>query len=303
MAEQGKLVVVLGTTACGKSGLGVELALRFGGEIVSADSRQVYRGLDLGTGKITAEETKGVPHHLLDVVEPNESYSVAQFQQDAYAAIDDILARGKPPFLVGGTGLYVRAVAEGYTFQEAKPDPELRARLEQQDAAALYALFQEKTGRTLNDSERHNRQRLIRTLEKVYHGDSLTEAPRQPRYQVLQLGMTYPREVLNQRIEERLWRRVHDGMIDEVAALRANGATDAFLEGLGLEYRHILWYLQGRYQSVDQLCEELGRAIRQFAKRQVSWFKKDRDVLWLDTDGDFLTQATEAVERFLGDKR
>lgn len=303
MAEQGKLVVVLGTTACGKSGLGVELALRFGGEIVSADSRQVYRGLDLGTGKITAEETKGVPHYLLDVVEPNESYSVAQFQQDAYAAIDDILSRGKPPFLVGGTGLYVRAVAEGYTFQEAKPDPELRARLEGQDAAALYALFQEKTGRTLNESERHNRQRLIRTLEKVYHGDSLTEAPRQPRYQVLQLGMTYPREVLNQRIEERLWRRVHDGMIDEVAALRANGATDAFLEGLGLEYRHILWYLQGRYQSVDQLCEELGRAIRQFAKRQVSWFKKDRDVLWLDTDGDFLAQATEAVERFLEDKR
>lgn len=303
MAEQGKLVVVLGTTACGKSGLGVELALRFGGEIVSADSRQVYRGLDLGTGKITTEETKGVPHYLLDIVSPNESYSVAQFQQDAYAAIDDILSRGKPPFLVGGTGLYVRAVAEGYTFQEAKPDPELRARLEQQDAPALYALFQEKTGLTLSESERHNRQRLIRTLEKVFHGDSLTESPRNLRYQVLQLGMTYPREVLNQRIEERLWRRVNDGMIEEVANLRANGATDAFLEGLGLEYRHILWYLQGRYQSVDQLCEELGRAIRQFAKRQVSWFKKDRDVLWLDTDGDFLAQATEAVERFLEDKR
>ncbi|MBM6870455.1 tRNA (adenosine(37)-N6)-dimethylallyltransferase MiaA [Pseudoflavonifractor phocaeensis] len=299
MAEQGKLVVVLGTTACGKSGLGVELALRFGGEIVSADSRQVYRGLDLGTGKVTAEETKGVPHYLLDVVSPNESYSVAQFQQDAYAAIDGILARGKPPFLVGGTGLYVRAVAEGYTFQEARPDPALRARLEGQDAAALYALFQQKTGLTLSESERHNRQRLIRTLEKVYHGDSLTEAPRHPRYQVLQLGMTYPREVLNQRIEERLWRRIDDGMIEEVANLRANGATDAFLEGLGLEYRHILWYLQGKYESVDQLCEELGRAIRQFAKRQVSWFKRDKDVLWLDTGGDFLAQATQAVERFL----
>lgn len=299
MAEQGKLVVVLGTTACGKSGLGVELALRFGGEIVSADSRQVYRGLDLGTGKVTAEETKGVPHYLLDVVSPNESYSVAQFQQDAYAAIDGILARGKPPFLVGGTGLYVRAVAEGYTFQETRPDPALRARLEGQDAAALYALFQQKTGLTLSESERHNRQRLIRTLEKVYHGDSLTEAPRHPRYQVLQLGMTYPREVLNQRIEERLWRRIDDGMIEEVANLRANGATDAFLEGLGLEYRHILWYLQGKYESVDQLCEELGRAIRQFAKRQVSWFKRDKDVLWLDTGGDFLAQATQAVERFL----
>ena len=146
MAEQGKLVVVLGTTACGKSGLGVELALRFGGEIVSADSRQVYRGLDLGTGKITAEETKGVPHYLLDIVSPNESYSVAQFQQDAYAAIDDILSRGTPPFLVGGTGRYVWAVAEGYPFQEAKPDPERPSRTDAQCAPAPQHLVKDKTG-------------------------------------------------------------------------------------------------------------------------------------------------------------
>ena len=118
-----KLIVVLGTTACGKSGLGVELAKHFGGEIVSADSRQVYRGLDLGTGKVTEEEMEGVPHHMLDVVGPNQPYSVAEFQAGAYAAIDGILARGNPPFLVGGTGLYVRAVTEGFTFTDARPDP------------------------------------------------------------------------------------------------------------------------------------------------------------------------------------
>lgn len=140
-----KLIVVLGTTACGKSGLGVELARRFNGEVVSADSRQVYQGLDLGTGKVTEEEMMGIPHHLLDVAQPNDIYSVADFQKAAYAAIDDILARGRNPFLVGGTGLYVRAVTEGFVFSNARPDPVLRARLEGLDTAALYALWREKT--------------------------------------------------------------------------------------------------------------------------------------------------------------
>ncbi|MBE5057057.1 tRNA (adenosine(37)-N6)-dimethylallyltransferase MiaA [Pseudoflavonifractor sp. DSM 107456] len=294
-----KLIVILGTTACGKSGLGVELAKHVGGEIVSADSRQVYRGLDLGTGKVTEEEMDGVPHHLLDVVSPNQSYSVAEFQRDAYAAIDDILARGKVPLLVGGTGLYVRAVAEGYTFQESQPDPVLRAQLERKSAEELYAMFRAQTGRTLSGGEEKNRHRLVRTMEKLLSGDSLTESPRVPRYEVLQLGMTYPRDVLCRRIDERLQKRLDDGMIEEVARLRAEGATDAFLEGLGLEYRYILWYLTGKLSSQDELFDELGRAIKRFAKRQMVWFKKDRDVLWLDTEGAPLSQAIQAADAFL----
>lgn len=294
-----KLIVILGTTACGKSGLGVELARQVGGEIVSADSRQVYRGLDLGTGKVTEEEMGGIPHHLLDVVEPNERYSVAQFQTDAYAAIDDILVRGKVPLLVGGTGLYVRAVAEGYTFRESPPNPALRAELEQKSAGELYAMFQEQTGRTLSGGEENNRHRLVRTMEKILSGEDLTEAPRAPRYQVLQLGMTYPREELCRRIDERLLRRLDDGMVEEVARLREEGATDAFLEGLGLEYRYILWYLTGKLPSKEALIDELGRAIKRFAKRQMVWFQKDRDVLWLDTAGDPLAQAIQAADAFL----
>ena len=294
-----KLIVILGTTACGKSGLGVELAKHVGGEIVSADSRQVYRGLDLGTGKVTEEEMDGVPHHLLDVVSPNQSYSVAEFQRDAYAAIDDILARGKVPLLVGGTGLYVRAVAEGYTFQESQPDPVLRAQLERKSTEELYAMFRAQTGRTLSGGEEKNRHRLVRTMEKLLSGDSLTESPRVPRYEVLQLGMTYPRDVLCRRIDERLQKRLDDGMIEEVARLWAEGATDAFLEGLGLEYRYILWYLTGKLSSQDELFDELGRAIKRFAKRQMVWFKKDRDVLWLDTEGDPLSQAIQAADTFL----
>lgn len=293
-----KLIVVLGTTACGKSGLGVELARCFNGEVVSADSRQVYQGLDLGTGKVTEEEMMGIPHHLLDVAQPNDIYSVADFQKAAYAAIDDILARGRNPFLVGGTGLYVRAVTEGFVFSNARPDPVLRARLEGLDTAALYALWREKTGGELTGGEENNRHRLLRALEKLEAGAS--EVPPRPRYDCLLLGMTYPREELCRRIDERLDRRIEDGMIQEVARLRESGASDDFLERLGLEYRYILWYLTGKLGSMDQLKDELGRAIKRFAKRQMVWFKKDRDVLWLDTAGDPLAQAAAAVTQFLG---
>ena len=293
-----KLIVVLGTTACGKSGLGVELARRFDGEIVSADSRQVYKGLDLGTGKVTEEEMEGVPHHMLDVVEPNQPYSVADFQAGAYAAIDDILARGKAPFLVGGTGLYVRAVTEGFTFTDARPDPALRAELEKKTTAELYALLREKTGVTLTGGEENNRHRLMRSVEKALSGRWESPPPR-PRYECLLLGVTYPRETVCRRIDDRLQARIDAGMIEEVAGLRARGATDAFLEGLGLEYRYILRYLTGQIPTLDGLKDELGRAIKRFAKRQMVWFKKDRDVLWLDMEGDFLAQACRAVEDFL----
>lgn len=293
-----KLIVVLGTTACGKSGLGVELALRFGGEIVSADSRQVYRGLDLGTGKITPAERKGIPHHMLDVVEPNQPYSVAEFQRGAYEAIDGIRARGRLPLLVGGTGLYLRAVTEGFVFTETGPAPALRAELGQLSTEALYDRYRQQTGKTLTDGEDRNRQRLIRTLEKLAAGTQEAPPPR-PRYDCLLLGVNYPRETVCERIDRRLRLRLEAGMIEEVAALRAAGASDSFLEGLGLEYRYILWYLTGRLASCEALEDELGRAIKRFAKRQVLWFRRDKDVLWLDMEGDPLEQAAQAIEAFL----
>ena len=294
-----KLIVVLGTTACGKSGLGVELARALGGEIVSADSRQVYRGLDLGTGKITEEEMKGVPHHLLDVVSPNQGYSAAEFQRDAYAAIDDILSRGRVPILVGGTGLYVRAVTEGFTFTDSKPDPVLRAELEQKTAPELYAMFRAETGRTLSDGEENNKQRLVRTLEKLRSGEGLDAPASQPKYDCLLLGVDYPRETVCRRIDERLQKRLDQGMIEEVARLRAEGAADAFLDALGLEYRYILRYLTGAIPSREALFDELGRAIKRFAKRQVLWFRRDKGVLWLDMERDPVGQALRASEEFL----
>ena len=295
-----KLIVVLGTTACGKSGLGVELAKRFGGEIVSADSRQVYTGLDLGTGKVTEEEMDGVPHHMLDVVAPNQPYSVADFQVGAYAAIDDIIARGKVPFLVGGSGLYVRAVTEGFAFTDATPDPALRAELEGKTAAELYAILREKTGVTLANGEENNHQRLVRSVEKAL-ADGWEAPQAHPRYRCLLLGMDYPRPQLYRRIEQRLTHRIDQGMIEEVEGLRRQGATDAFLEGLGLEYRYVLWYLTGKIPDRTALEDELGRAIKRFAKRQQSWFARDEGVIWLDTGGDPLAQAVRAAEEFLAE--
>lgn len=293
-----KLVVVLGITACGKSGLGVELARRYNGEVISADSRQVYKGLDLGTGKVTEAEMRGVPHHLLDVVEPGQPYSVADFQMAAYAAIDDVLERGKIPILVGGTGLYVRAVTRGFVFSGSKPDPALRETLERKSNAELYAVLREKTGVTLTGGEENNRHRLMRSVEKALSGS--WEVPSAcPRYDCLLLGVNFPREVVCRRIDDRLQARIDAGMLEEVANLRSAGVSDEFLDRLGLEYRYILWYLTGKIPTLEGLKDELGRAIKRFAKRQVVWFKKDRDVLWLDMEGDFLTQAADAVEQFL----
>ena len=299
MSALPKLVAVLGPTACGKSGLGVALARRFDGEVVSADSRQVYRGLDLGTGKVTPEEMEGVPHHMLDVVEPGQPYSVADFQAGAYAALDNILARGKVPFLVGGTGLYLRAVTEGFVFSDAPPDPDLRNRLETLSTTELRTLVEEKTGVTLSGGEENNRHRLIRSAEKTLSGGWETP-PAAPRYDCLLLGVAYPRQTVCDRIDQRLQARIDAGMIDEVAGLRSAGVSDEFLDRLGLEYRFVLRYLQGDVRDLGELKILLGTAIKQFAKRQMSWFRRDKDVLWLDMAAEPLAQATDAVSSFLG---
>ena len=299
MSVKPKLIVTEGTNASGKSSLGVRLAKEFGGEIISADSRQVYKGMDLGSGKITEEEMDGVPHHLLDVRQPGEFFSMADFQTLAYAAIDDILARGKQPFLVGGTGLYVDAVAEGYVLSDKKPDPALRAHLETFSTPELYRMLREKDTETEIDPR--NRHRVMRALEKMAAGDE-GHAPRQPRYETLKLGVSWPREILKQRIDERLERRLSQGMTEEVRRMLEAGVSEEFLVKLGLEYKYLTWYLTGK-MGYEQMKEELGLAIKRFAKRQMTWFRKDPKILWLDMSGDPPAQAREAIEAFLAEER
>ena len=294
---RGKLIAVMGTNASGKSGLGIELAARYGGEVVSADSRQVFRGLDLGSGKITPEEAKGVPHHLIDVCEPGESFSMADLQRLAYAAIDDILTRGKIPFLVGGTGLYVDAVIDGYELSEIEPDLELRAHLETFETPVLYAMLKEKLPDTQIDPK--NRNRVMRALERLA-ADDYHPGRRSPRYQVLKLGVTWPREILKQRIDERLERRLNQGMIDEVKGLMDAEVSTEFLTKLGLEYRYITEYLLGKW-TYDQMLDELARAIKRFAKRQMTWFRKEENLHWLDMSADPVGQAAALIDSFLSE--
>ena len=294
-----KLVAVVGTNASGKSGLGIALAARFGGEVVSADSRQVYRGLDLGSGKVTAAEMGGVPHHLLDVCAPGTFFTMADFQRLAYAAIDGICARKKTPFLVGGTGLYVDAVCEGYVLSNIEPDLDYRRALEALDTGDLYRRLLAAEPGTHIDPK--NRNRVMRRLEKLHDGDVAGDSKR-PRYEVLKLGVTWDRQTLCERIDERLARRMEQGMLAEVQGLLDAGVSEDFLYRLGLEYRYISQYLLGKGGTEAEMLEELAKAIKRFAKRQMTWFRRDKDIHWLDMRGDALNEAEKLVAGFLEEK-
>ena len=291
-----KVVAVVGTNASGKSALGIELARRYGAEIISADSRQVFRGLDLGSGKVTQEETQGVPHHMIDVREPGEFFSMADFQRMSYALIDEIRARGHLPMIVGGTGLYVDSVLDGYLLSDKEPDLAYRAELETLTTPALY----EKLIALVPDAqvEKNNRNRVMRMLERLHDGYT-AEPGKQKRYESLRLGVSWPRDVLRARIDERLERRLEQGMIEEVQGLLDRGVSREFLLGLGLEYRFITQYLTGEIPDRDEMLARLAQAIKKFAKRQMTWFRRNPDIVWLDMQGDFLAQACEAVEAFL----
>lgn len=292
---KGKLVAIVGTTASGKSSLGIDLAKHYNGEIISADSRQVYRHLDLGTGKVTKEEMAEVKHHLIDILDLNQPFSVAHFQKLAYEAIDDVLDRGHLPFLVGGTGLYTRAVVEGYNLSDVPPDIEKRKMLEGLDRDEL-CLRLEKLGEKVSDDE--PTRRLIRRLEKLEKGVK-SENLSHPRYDVLQLGLTFDREELYSRIGLRLDQRIKEGMIDEVREVVKLGATPEFLEGLGLEYRLTYRYITGKYKSFEEYREDLFKQIRHFAKRQMTWFRKEKNIVWLDSKGDYLQEAISLIDDFL----
>ena len=295
MGSYPKVVAVVGTNASGKSALGIELAKRYGGEVISADSRQVFKGLDLGSGKVTAEEMQGVVHHLIDVREPNEFFSMADFQKMSYAAIEDIRARGRLPMIVGGTGLYVDSVLDGYVLSDKEPDLAYRAELEKLTTPELYDMLMGLTPDAQVD--RYNRNRVMRMIERIHDGDSAVPT-KEKRYESLRLGVSWPRDVLGQRIDERLERRLQEGMIEEVQGLMDRGATTEFLLGLGLEYRFITQYLLGE-MGREEMLEKLAIAIKQFAKRQMTWFRRNPDIVWLDMAGDYMSQACEVVDKFL----
>jgi tRNA dimethylallyltransferase len=297
-----KLVVLLGPTASGKSSLGITLAQRFKGEIISADSRQVYRGLDIGTAKVTPAEQALVPHHVLDVADPTEVYTVAQFQRDAVAAINGILKRSHHPFLVGGSPHYIQAVVDNLDIPHIEPQPELRSQLEKRPLPELMEQLEELDPRTAATIDRQNPRRIIRALEVCLISGKPFSQQRtmsEPPYQYLMLGIEWSREVLYRRIDTRVDERMQQGMVQEVQRLLDEGISHQRLEALGLEYRYVSRWLLGAFESEGEMVQRLKFAIHDFTRRQLTWFRKEKRIVWIH--GGNWEQAQDLVSDFLTD--
>ena len=309
--KKNKLLVILGPTASGKSDLAVYLAKKFNGEIISADSRQVYKYMDIGTGKVTKKEMDGVPHHMLDVAHPSRQFTVAQYKKKADKIIHDIQKRGKLPILVGGTGFYIDSVVYNIEFPQIKVNKELRRRLEKLSAEELFKMLKKKDPKRAKTIEAKNKRRLIRALEIIEELGKVPETgdKRQARWDTLMIGIKVEKELLHKRIEKRLDVRLRQGpsassgqdMVAEVKKLRKEyGVSWERLENFGLEYRWIARFLQREINKED-MREELARDIKRYARRQMVWFKRNKDINWIELESkkQLQKEAEGLVLKFL----
>jgi tRNA dimethylallyltransferase len=303
MNETVKIIVITGPTATGKTALAVKLAHNFKGEIISADSRQVYRGMDLGTGKDLDEYTidgTPVPYHLIDIADPAYEYNLREFCKDTWQALENIHSTGHLPFICGGSALYLDAILAGYDLPGAPPDKGLRDELISKSKTELLEMLKSASPQLFTEfKDTDNKKRILRALEKAKNLERKLEIPR-ITLEPLILGVYFPRKTVHKRIEERLDKRLQHGMIDEVEQLHNQGVSWERLEFFGLEYRYIAEYLQGK-TSYDEMRYTLLTKIRQFAKRQDIWFRKmereGRDIHWI-SEGNY-DQATKLVKDFL----
>lgn len=268
-----KIIVVCGPTATGKSDKAVEIALENNGEIISADSRQVYKGLDIGSGKITEEEMKNVPHYLLDVADPKNIFSVEEFVRLGKEAIEKILDKGKTPIICGGTGFYIDALIYDMKFPEVSPNEKLRKELEKFTLKELQQKLLELDPERYETIDIQNPVRLIRAIEIATELGKVPELKRNSPYEVEWIYLDFPDEVLKERIYKRLIARLENGMLDEVKRLHEEGLSFERMKELGLEYRYEAMHLLGEI-SYEEMIEKLNTKIWQFAKRQRTWFKK-----------------------------
>ncbi len=309
-----KLIVILGPTATGKTKLAVRLASEFNGEIISADSRQVFRGMDIGTGKDLGEyslkplkkpnkalgaasrrplkASKGlfkVPYHLIDIISPKTEFNVAKYQKMAYKAIEGVQETDKIPFLVGGTGLYIDAVIKGYSFSNFKflisNSKGIRQKLDQLNLRQLLARLKKVDPETYDKIDKKNRRRVQRALEIYYEtGKKKSEAAPavKPDYDILIIGLKFPMEEIYKKIDSRLENRIKEGMIKEIKKLRREGVSWKRMEEFGLEYRYVSRYVRGLI-TYEELIDQLKREIHHFAKRQMTWFKRNPEIKWVSS--------------------
>lgn len=297
-----KLIAVVGQTATGKSGLAIEIAKKFGGEVISADSRQVYKGLDLGTGKVTKKEMDGVPHYLLDVASPKQVFSVSDFKKLAEKKIQEIIKKGKLPIICGGTGFYIHAVVDNISYPEVSPNEKLRKQLEKKSAEELFKILKKLDPRRARGIDQHNKVRLVRAIEIAKKLGAVPVVKKgKENYEVLQIGLKLPDKILKEKINKRLIERIKAGMLREAKNVHKKISWKR-MEMLGLEYKYEALYLQGKITK-KEMIEQLSTEIWRYAKRQETWFKKDSRIAWFNpASKKDLKKADQAVKNFIKEK-
>ena len=305
--EKYDMLAVVGPTACGKTSLAVDIAMAIGdAEILSADSRQVYRGMDIGTGKDLVEYTREgmtVPSHLIDIADAGDKYNLFEFQRDFLASYEDIRARGAFPLMCGGSGLYVESVLKGYRLLPVPENPALRAELETKSLEELTAML--AGYKTLhNNTDTDNKKRAIRAIEiEEYYLSCPVEERSFPQIRTLTVGVSVDRELRRERITRRLHERLDNGMVDEVRALLDRGIEPEQLIYYGLEYKYITLYLTGSLEY-DEMVRGLETAIHQFAKRQMTWFrgmeKRGSEICWVDGSLERAKVVEQIMEKLYG---
>ncbi len=302
------LLILTGPTAVGKTALSVKAAKRFHGEIISADSMQVYRGMDIGSAKVTREEMDGVPHHLIDVLDPREAFHVVRFKGMAQAAMNGIHERGHLPILTGGTGFYIQALLYDIDFTENDADPSYRERLEslakERGASYLHGLLRERDPGAAEEIHENNVKRVIRALEfyektgKPISEHNQTEREKESPYRFAYVILNRDRAELYRRIDLRVDAMLEKGLLDEVKGLKAMGLTKDMVSMQGLGYKELLSYLDGE-MDYGEAVRILKRDTRHFAKRQLTWFKRERQTDWLSLDGKTEEDALTELEAIL----
>lgn len=276
-----KVIAVVGATASGKTSYAIDLARKIGGEIISADSRLVYKGMDIGTAKPTIEEMQGIPHYMIDVVEPEFNYSAGLYAKEAKRCIEDIVSRGKVPIVVGGTGLYYRVLLENYDLPDVKPDYELRENLYKYSCEELLEMLFNLDEKAGNSVEKNDKKKLIRYIEIIKLTGKpldLARGKRDKEFDVEWIGLNFPREILYDRINKRVDQMIELGLVEETQELlEKHGRISNITDTIG--YREIISYLDGEL-SLDDAKDKLKQNTRNYAKRQLTWFRKNEEIKW-----------------------
>ena len=292
-----KILIILGPTATGKSQLAVRLAKKYRGEIISADSRQVYKGLDVGTGKITKKEKRGVSHHMLDVVSSKKVFSVFGWQKQTKKIILDIISRDKLPIICGGTGFYIQSIVDSVVLPKVPPNKKLRKLLEKKDAAELFSILKKLDPKRAENIEKENPARLIRAIEITTSLGKVMKIKKQKSpYDILQIGLILSSKELKSKIHKRLLYRMKKGMVREAQNLHKNGLSFKRMRQLGLEYGYLADYIENKISKLE-LAENIERGNLQYAKRQMTWFKRDKKIKWFKPTN--INKINKEIKRFL----